>query len=165
MGKNKRKSERQQPCSAGHLRGHLGYSGHGLSSFLKGRDAQTPSKARRQGLNVIHCRPWEVLSAQKGGRTPRPHPAEGTLRARGPRTLLVPITLYRGTPRIPTHPLQLRLCTGLYLCPWAPPAPSCSVYSHLGLTSFVLGQKWFGNWAYKWQGLNALLLSSLPATQ
>lgn len=41
---------------------------------------------------------------------------------------------------------------------------SCNIYSRLSLTSIVLGQEGFGNWAYKWKELNALLLSSLLAT-
>lgn len=60
--------------------------------------------------------------------------------------------------------LELRLVKGQELCHWLSPVSSCSIYSHSSLTSIVLGQKWFGDRAYKWKELNVLLFLSLLAT-
>lgn len=71
--------------------------------------------------------------------------------------LLTPALPSQGTHRIAA------LLAGWCFCHWPSFTSSCNIYSHLNLTSIVLGLRWFSNWAYKWKELNALLLSYLLA--
>lgn len=110
---------------------------------------KSPEKASTQmGEGAMHpsCCRWSPQGAE-----------QQALRAGRP---LVPANT---CPALTRHTQNFSLLAGWYFCHWPSFTSSCNIYSHLNLTSIVLGLRWFSNWAYKWKELNALLLSYLLA--
>lgn len=104
--------------------------------------------------------------ARRGEREPCTlHAADGVPGVLSSRRWVRVTHWYLLTPALPsqgTHRIAAQLA-GWCFCHWPSFTSSCNIYSHLNLTSIVLGLRWCSNWAYKWKELNALLLSYLLA--